>query len=105
MMNNQLKLLEDIILFEFEKYFWFAYCLFNFVQTLRLINKIYVRIKNKYRRNIVLEQIGKKNAQKIFDIVRKQKINEGIMEWEYDKRGRIKLKEDNKKENLFNDEI
>ena len=93
------------ILFEFEKYFWFAYCLFNFVQTLRLINKIYVRIKNKYRRNIVLEQIGKKNAQKIFDIVRKQKINEGIMEWEYDKRGRIKLKEDNKKENLFNDEI
>ena len=75
------------------------YCLFNFVQTLRLINKIYIRLKNKNRRNIVIEEVGKKNAQKIFEIVRKQKNNEGIMEWEYDKKGRINLKED--KKNIF----
>ena len=87
------------ILYEVEEYCWFAYCLFNFVQTLRLINKIHIRLKNKYRRNIVIEEVGKKNAQKIFEIVRKQKNNEGIMEWEYDKKGRINLKED--KKNIF----
>jgi hypothetical protein len=87
------------ILYEVEEYCWFAYCLFNFVQTLRLINKIYIRLKNKSRRNIVIEEVGKKNAQKIFEIVRKQKNNEGIMEWEYDKKGRINLKED--KKNIF----
>ncbi len=103
---NIIELSKNLVkLYEVEKYCWIAYCIFNFVQTLRLINKIYIRIKNKYRRNIVIQQIGKKNAQKIFEIVRKQKINEGIMEWEYDKRGRIKLKEDNKKDNLFNDEV
>ena len=80
----------------------YAYFLFNFIQTLRLINKIYVRFKNKYRRDIVIKEIGKRNAQKIFEIMRKQKLNDGIMEWDYDLKGKIKLKDEDKKpKNLF----
>lgn len=89
-------------LYKYEKYCWYAYFLFNFIQTLRLINKIYVRFKNKYRRDIVIKEIGKRNAQKIFEIMRKQKLNDGIMEWDYDLKGKIKLKDEDKKpKNIF----
>jgi hypothetical protein len=49
---------------------WFAYLFFNVIEAFRLINKIYIRHKNNYRRAIANKEIGSENLKQIFEKVR-----------------------------------
>ena len=62
----------DIII-NYEKIFWWIFFAFNLIQTCRLFHKIYVRIKNKKRRKIVKEEIGKTNLKNIMKEFREKK--------------------------------
>lgn len=80
--NGIEKYLNELSYFYFwEKIMWCGYCFFNFIETCRLVHKIYIRVKNKYRRNIAKKEIGADNLVKIFEKVRaeldkkKQRIN------------------------------
>lgn len=55
-----------------EKIVWYIYVFFNFIEACRLVHKIYIRIKNTYRRNIANREIGSDNLKKIFEKVRNQ---------------------------------
>ena len=60
--------------YSFERIIWYIYISGNVLQTLRLIHKIIVRIKNKERRKIVYQEIGKEQLEKIFETVRSNQI-------------------------------
>lgn len=62
----------DIII-KYEIGFWWAFFSFNLIQAFRLIHKIYIRIKNKKRRQIVKEEIGKNNLKNIMKEFREKK--------------------------------
>ena len=49
---------------------WFVYLFFNVIEACRLINKIYIRHKNNYRRAIANKEIGPDNLKQIFEKVR-----------------------------------
>ena len=64
----------DIII-KYEIKFWWCFFSFNLIQAFRLIYKIYIRIKNKKRRQIVKEEIGKYNLKNIMKEFREKKKN------------------------------
>ena len=60
-------------LVKYEIGFWWCFFSFNLIQAGRLIHKIYIRIKNKKRRQIVKEEIGKNNFKNIMKEFREKK--------------------------------
>ena len=54
----------------YETVIWFVYLFFNLIEAFRLINKIYIRHKNNYRRAIANKEIGPDNLKAIFEKVR-----------------------------------
>ena len=64
----------DIII-KYEIKFWWCFFSFNIIQVFRLIYKFYIRIKNKKRRQIVKEEIGKYNLKNIMKEFREKKKN------------------------------
>lgn len=65
------KVIEELNeLYNMESIIWYIYCFFNFIEFCRIIHKIYIRIKNSYRRNIAKREIGADNLRKIFEKVR-----------------------------------
>ena len=72
----------DIII-KYEIVFWWCFFSFNFIQAFRLGRKIYIRIKNKKRRKIVKEEIGKitlKNIMKEFREKQKNKKKQKFLD-------------------------
>ena len=55
-----------------EDILWYIYIFFNFIEACRLVHKIYIRLKNTYRRNIANREIGVNNLKKIFEKVRNE---------------------------------
>ena len=67
--NNIINSLRDY--YDNEEIIWLFYIFFNFIEACRLVHKIYIRVKNTYRRNIANRDIGAENLKKIFENVRK----------------------------------